>query len=195
MRIFGRGLLLAAALTPVTLPSVPSARVGIYAIVDSVSFEPAEGVAQRIRINGAFAYAEQHCGDCMFVADANRTMRFTDARKGFMYFQLPDLSSGVTQSVIDAMRREWSDIKSVAGTGQAIAFGSWKYAGDIESFREFMKSPNAPGYYINGKSAIIIRMYSLAPGADPQVYEANVGVIKLSAASHDAVIRQLRAAR
>ena len=73
-------VLLAAALLAATGGSVASGRVGVYAIVEAVSFEPAEGPAQRIRIHGAFAFAERHCYDCGFAVNAtlpNRPMAFS----------------------------------------------------------------------------------------------------------------------
>jgi hypothetical protein len=196
-------LILAAALLPGLSSHVKSGRVGVYAIVESVAFEPVEGPPQRIQLRGAFAFTEQLCGDCMFPGDHGRSMVLSEARRGVMYFALPEQSAGITESVIEAIRREWADIRSVAGTGQAIAFGSWRFAGDIDLLIESMQMRAGNSLFINGKRVMQIWPDSLGSvrignvgevrlSAAPSVYETNVGVVRLTVRSHNDVIRQLR---
>jgi hypothetical protein len=79
--------------------------IGIYAIVDKVVFEPNETSPERVQIRGAFAIAE------------GNGYTYKQAERGYLYYKLnPDKAS--------ACRNEWSDLKSVAGTGQIVAFGS-----------------------------------------------------------------------
>jgi len=79
--------------------------IGIYAIVDKVVLEPADGNPQRIQIWGAFCLAEAG-GD-----------RYAAPVRGYLYCKLPPEKANVALA-------EWSDLKSLAGTGQCIGFGS-----------------------------------------------------------------------
>src|SRR6266511_2782240 len=82
--------------------------VGIYALVDKVVFEPNETDPERIQVWGAFAIAEGY------------GYTYKNAERGYLYYKVnPDKPS--------ACRNEWTDMKSIAGTGQIIAFGS-RYA-------------------------------------------------------------------
>jgi hypothetical protein len=79
---------------------------GIYAFVDRVVFEPGEGAPERIQVWGGFALAK-----------AENRNDYRDAERGYMYFKLRPGDEAVCQA-------EWADLKSVAGTGQIVAFGS-----------------------------------------------------------------------
>jgi len=98
-------LCLAAAIFAASaLPSLASDLVGIYALVDKVVLEPNESAPERIQVWGGFALAE------------GRGYEYAPAQRGYMYFKLkPDKQS--------LCRNEWSDLKSVAGTGKIVAFG------------------------------------------------------------------------
>jgi hypothetical protein len=102
-----RTLLCAAALvalvTPVARASDPT---GIYAFVDRVVFEPSDAAPERIQVWGGFALANR----------ANRD-DYHDAERGYMYFKLRPGDEAVC-------KKEWADLKSVAGTRQVVAFGS-----------------------------------------------------------------------
>ncbi len=78
--------------------------VGVYAIVDKVVLEPNDANPERIQIWGAFAIAE------------GRGEAYKDAERGYLYYKLNSEKPAVC-------RTEWSDLKSVAGTGQIVAFG------------------------------------------------------------------------
>lgn len=79
--------------------------VGIYALVDKVVFEPNETNPERIQVWGAFATAE------------GQGYTYKNAERGYMYYK-------VNSEKPAACRNEWSDLKSVAGTGEIVAFGS-----------------------------------------------------------------------
>src|SRR6185295_1378079 len=79
--------------------------VGIYALVDKVVFEPNETNPERIQVWGAFAIAEGY------------GYTYKSAERGYLYYKVNSEKS-------TACRNEWSDLKSVAGTGQIVAFGS-----------------------------------------------------------------------
>ena len=79
--------------------------VGIYAVVDKVVFEPNETSPERIQVWGAFAIAE------------GSGYTYKNAERGYLYYK-------VNSEKATACRNEWADLKSVAGTGQIVAFGS-----------------------------------------------------------------------
>jgi hypothetical protein len=161
--------------------SQASGPVGIYAIVEKVVFEPSEQAPERIQVWGAFAYAD---------AAGGRALAISPARRGYLYFKLPTVIAGFTEpSQLETVRKEWADLKAVAGTGQAIAFGSWGY-----------RSNNRPPHLLErgsrgGEAADMrVRPASEAP-ASPAAYQTNAGIVKLGAdGSHAAVVKQLQEA-
>lgn len=78
---------------------------GVYARVDKVVFEPNDTAPERIQIWGAFALATRD----------NRTS-YDPAQRGYLYYSLKPGKEEVC-------RKEWADIKAVAGSGKIIAFG------------------------------------------------------------------------
>ena len=156
-----------------------SGPLGIYAIVEKIAFEPNEAAPQRIRITGAFAY----------VNEPSRGLGTSAAKRGYMYFKLPD-DAGAAERI----RREWNDIKSVAGTGQAIGFGNWFYVGPFGSIQPDAKTTQIIENSPRGGSSgdMRVRPESEAPGT-PVNYQTNNGVVKLSAeGSNAAIVRALR---
>ena len=98
------GLMVASS--AVLLASGPA---GVYCIIDRVVFEPNDRMPERVQIWGAFAVSTA----------ANYS--FGTPAAGYMYFKLP---TAANQS--DIAKKEWADMKAVAGTGQGISFGlSW----------------------------------------------------------------------
>lgn len=114
-RIFARGnsrkllTLLVALLSLGAARALASDPVGIYALVDRVVLEPNESNPQRIQVWGAFAIAE------------GSGYSYKNAERGYLYYKL-------NPEKPDACHNEWSDLKTVAGTGQIVAFGS-RYGG------------------------------------------------------------------
>jgi hypothetical protein len=83
--------------------------VGIYAIVEKVTFEPNAQAPERILIFGAFA-----------LSDGQHGYGYLPPKRGYLYYSLP---SAVVPWQRDAALKEWADLKKVAGTGDVIAFG------------------------------------------------------------------------
>jgi len=122
-------------------------QVQIYGIVERVLFEPNERMPERIKVWGSFAllYANQEPvvefrgqGDSPYAP-----------HKGFLYFKLPPVAPGDTKkSAQEAAKKEWADLKSVAGTGQAITFGSWTstYSGLVRGSRSESGFVGGPPY-------------------------------------------------
>src|SRR2546427_375867 len=99
-----------------------SGPIAVYALVDKVTFEPNAEKPERLRIDGVF-----------ITADAYAT-----PQRGYLYFTLPKDA--------ELARREWNDLKSVAGTRQVVGFGSsWVVKARVRKVGEEPKSPDEYG--------------------------------------------------
>ena len=141
---------LVAVMLALTAMSVSASDpVGVYCMVDKVIFEPNEANAELIQVWGVFALAMTG-GDI-----------YSEPMKGYMYFSVPSGREAVA-------RKEWADLKSVAGTGQGVAFGA-RYAS--------RDSSNGQIYGLG-----TVRKADAKPG-NPDVYAANGnGVSKVNPA-------------
>ena len=163
-----------------------SGPVGIYGIVERVVFEPNEQAAERIQVWGAFALVDGGTG---------KPLGTTPPVRGYFYFKVPTVFGGWAKGDVATVRREWNDLKAVAGTGQAIGFGSWGYVGRFED-------PHRGGqtYFFEnvpkGGERTDLRVHvSATPRPTPVTYQTDSGIVKLAAAgSHAAVVKQLQAA-
>lgn len=79
--------------------------IGIYARIDKVVLEPGGAAPERIQIWGAFALASKK--------DRNT---YEPAQRGYLYYSIKPGKEEVC-------RKEWTDLKAIAGTGQIIGFG------------------------------------------------------------------------
>lgn len=89
----------------------------VYAIVDKVVLEPNNEAPQRIQVWGIFSLAEGRDG-----------LRYSAPQRGFMYFSLPGAEAvqwraGGNKPSTPIALAEWADLKRIAGTGAAVAFG------------------------------------------------------------------------
>lgn len=166
-----------------------SGPLGIYGIVEKVVFEPNEQSPERVQVWGAFAYVDGGVGSSLAVSAPKR---------GYMYFRLVPATQGGTDQSVTLVRNEWADLKSVAGTGQAVGFGRWGYIGRFGGLQPDTSSRNPP--YIlerapgNPLTDLRVRPASEAPTA-PALYQTDSGVVKLSeSGSHAAIVKQLKAA-
>jgi hypothetical protein len=155
-----------------------SGPLGIYGIVEKVVFEPSETAPERIQLWGAFAYV-----------DGMQGLTVSAAKRGYLYFR-------IDPSQADLIKTEWADLKAVAGTEQAVAFGYWSYIGAFGSLQPDARSASPP--YIlerapgNPLTDLRVRPASEAP-ASPTLYQTNAGIVKLSATgSHAAIVKQLK---
>lgn len=99
------GLMVLGASIGLTVALQASDMVGVYAVVEKVMLEPADAAPERIQIWGAFALADQKSGST-----------YDPAQRGYMYFTCPQGKESIC-------RKEWADLKSVAGKGTGIGFG------------------------------------------------------------------------
>lgn len=101
----------AAALIALALIAAPrleaSDPIGVYALVDRVELEPADGPAERIRLHGVFCRARG-----VGLGDYYET-----PTRGQLFYRLPESSP-------ELARDQWRDMQSIAGTGAVVGFGS-----------------------------------------------------------------------
>lgn len=176
MKILKAFLALAVVLSPLVLRA--SGPIGVYAVIDKVIFEPNDQSPTRVQVWGAFAYVDGGTGGTTI----------SEIQRGYMYF-------GTDGPAPAAVLNEWRDLKTVAGTGQAVGFGRWLYSGPFGSLKPNAPPENLP--HIFGGSSMTdmrIRPASETPGK-PAFYETNSGVVKLQDfGSHADIVKRLRAA-
>ena len=85
------------------------ATIGIYALIDRVTLAPDGDAPNTIRISGWFA-----------VPPAMSSGSYQAPRHGTLYFRLP---ASVEQA--DAARKDWLELKKLAGSGRVIGFGQY----------------------------------------------------------------------
>ncbi len=104
--------LLVAASTLLLLHSPRSvlaknASIGIYAIVDQVTFEPGAGAPHSVRISGIFV-----------VPVPMSSGKYRSPQRGYFYF-------GIAPGAEQATQRDWSELKILAGSGKVVGFGQY----------------------------------------------------------------------
>jgi hypothetical protein len=83
-----------------------NASIGIYAIVEHVTFDP-ENAPNFVRIAGVFVVpARMSSGS------------YRSPQKGYLYFR-------IAPGMEEAVRRDWNALKVAAGTGKVVAFGEY----------------------------------------------------------------------
>jgi hypothetical protein len=83
-----------------------SGPIGVYALVEKVAFEPSADKPDHIRITGVFITAEEGSSDV-----------YSAPQRGYLYLALPRGNEQLA-------RREWEDLKSIAGSRQVVGLGS-----------------------------------------------------------------------
>jgi hypothetical protein len=144
-----RTKLFAAALMGVaaTVIGHASDRVAVYAKVDRVVLEPTIEAPDTIQIWGVFS-----------IAQSNNPNDYRPPARGYLYYRLPTNR--------DVARREWADLKQLAGSSQLVAFGSrWEGAPRLRGADE--------------------------PPANPDVYTVNTGLTKVAGRTDYAPVRAL----
>jgi hypothetical protein len=132
---------LAVLIAPASRASDPT---GIYAFVDRVVFEPSEAEPERIQVWGGFALANR----------ANRD-DYHDGEKGYLYLKLRPGDEVVC-------KKEWADLKSVAGSGQFVAFGS-RFEQPQVKVRKADAKPENPDPHPKSVGINKVRMRDYAP--------------------------------
>jgi hypothetical protein len=118
---------------------------GIYGFVDRVVFEPSEAAPERIQVWGGFALAKK---------SANNS-EYSDAERGFLYFKLRPGDEEIC-------KKEWADLKAVAGTKQIVSFGSRHFDPQPKLRKDDAKVEN-PDVYPKSWGMNKVRMRDYAP--------------------------------
>jgi len=157
-------ILIGVALVSAPMKLKASASIGIFAIVEKVVFEPGDHDQQRVKIWGAFAVPQPKSGG-----------QYLRAQRGYLYFStVPERDATV--------KKEWADLKSIAGTGQAIGFGQYWIANPRSAAR-------------NAHVPLEVQVHKPADDAQPTAYPVGMGVATLGVAgSPPAILGQLRQA-
>jgi hypothetical protein len=122
------GLIILAVAIGTTAALYASDRIGVYAVVDKVVFEPSDAAPARVQIWGAFALADRKDGSA-----------YGPAEKGYLYYSCPQGSESIC-------RKEWSDLKSLAGKNVGAGFGQrYESAGRV---RKADEKPASPDVYV-----------------------------------------------
>ena len=101
-----------------------SGPIAVYALVDKVTLEPNADKPERIRISG------------VFITAAERADVYSAPQRGYLYLALPGPNR-------DLALREWSDLKSIAGSRQVVGVGSsWGAKVRVRKIDEEAKSPD-----------------------------------------------------
>src|SRR2546428_437433 len=152
-----------------------SGTADIYALIEKVVLEPNDVAPERVQIWGAFAFDRP--GNWT-PPDFTRAQGYPPNQpgRGYLYFKLP-----AVETEARAARSEWAELKAIAGTGQAIAFGriNYVYFGMMRNQHEtdFIDS-NGFVFSAAGEESVRIRKES-APPHDPVTYPASAGIVKL----------------
>lgn len=148
--LFALALAFAAASFAAARSNPVSDPVGAFARIEKVVFEPSSGTPERVQIWGAFALAGRENGNA-----------YKAPERGYLYFS-------VKPGKEEPCRKEWADLKAIAGTDQIIGFGMRYQA------MRLRKATDTP--------------------TDPDVYPIGFGLIKISDRNSDyPPIRDLKA--
>ena len=129
--------------------------VGIYAIVDQVTFEPNDSSPNFVRISGVFV-----------VPVRMSSCSYQRPQKGYLYFRI---APGTEQ----ATRRDWSELRAVAGSGKVVAFGEY-----------WVPNPDDP--WGNPHHSLEVTVHAEGDSATPDVYPIPQGVMKADDMVHGA---------
>jgi hypothetical protein len=123
-------VLLAAMMGAAVTTAWASDPIGVFAKIDKVVLEPDENSPERIQVLGSFC-----------VADPKDRDSYSAPQKGYLYYKLPEAKA-------EAARKEWNDLKAVAGSGDVIGFGS-RFA-TLPKVRAAKDKPENPDVYSVG---------------------------------------------
>jgi hypothetical protein len=131
-----KALAVALALVSGAMVLNASDRIGVYALVDKVVFEPSADNPERIQIWGAFSIATRNDRD-----------NYEPVQRGYLYL--------TAASDRRLTRAEWNDLKAVAGTRSIVGFSS--RFGQSLLVRAAGEPPQRPDPYVLGVGVHRIR--------------------------------------
>lgn len=164
-------------------PVLASGTLGIFAVIDRVVFQPNAEAPETVQVFGAFAY---------YGGSISETAEFTAPVSGYLYFKLPSRGN------VDVARREWADLAAVAGTREAVAFGNYGYIGRFDAIAADIPSNTVDGRRDDGNIGyplglgMSVQNASVPPSMPAEYNSAGIGVVRLGAGNHEALVTQLR---
>jgi hypothetical protein len=120
-------------------PAWASDPIGIYALIDKVVLEPNAEAPTRIQVWGAFTFAKEAGGNS-----------YAAPVRGYLYYR-------VAEGKEDVCRKEWADMKKIAGTGEVIGMGSSFDRTALGSVRGAYEKAEKPDAYPLGMGLVRIR--------------------------------------
>jgi len=119
------GLVVLGACVALSVVLRASDMVGVYAVVEKVTLEPSDKAPERVQVWGAFSFADTKNGSA-----------YGPVERGYLYYSCPSGQESIC-------RKEWSDLKSVAGKSTAVGFGMrFKPTGRVRKADEKVASPD-----------------------------------------------------
>jgi hypothetical protein len=145
-----RVVMLSAAviLLLVQISLAKNGNIGIYGIVDKVVFEPDEGSPERIQIWGLFV-----------VPIPISSGLYKAPQRGVLYFSIPPDRKEIA-------RKEWVELKSLAGSGQILGFTEY-----------WVANPSDPQG--NPHTSLVVHVHKNGPLGLPDAYPLGIGVLRI----------------
>jgi hypothetical protein len=122
--------------------------VGIYGIVDKVVFEPDGSTPERIQIWGSFV-----------VPVPISSGLYKAPRRGVLYFSVPPNRK-------ETARKEWIELKRLAGSGQILGFTEY-----------WVPNPSDPQG--NPHTSLVVHLHKNGPLGLPDAYPLGIGVLRI----------------
>jgi hypothetical protein len=122
--------------------------IGIYGIVDKVVFEPDEGSPERIQIWGLFV-----------VPIPISSGLYKAPQRGVLYFSIPPDRKEIA-------RKEWIELKRLAGSGQILGFTEY-----------WVANPSDPQG--NPHTSLVVHVHKSGPLGLPDAYPLGIGVLRI----------------
>jgi hypothetical protein len=129
--------------------------IGIYAVIDQVTFEPEGPSPNLVRISGVFV-----------IPRPMTSGSYESAQRGYIYFRIPP-------GMEEAARKDWNELRTAAGTGRVIGFCQY-----------WVPNPADPSYPGHGGGnphrALEVHVHADGEAASPEVYPLphSKGIVK-----------------
>jgi hypothetical protein len=136
--------------------------IGIYAIVDRIVFEPNDNSPERLQIWGVFV-----------VPVRMSSGEYQAAQRGVLYFR-------VVPGMEEAARKEWAELKTMAGTGRAFGFTNYWMPDPTDSQRS---------------TSLEVHVYKNRDLGAPNSYPLGIGILKTNDGTNpdfDRIVTQLK---
>jgi hypothetical protein len=135
-------------LSLVQISRAKNGNIGIYGIVDKVVCEPSESSPERIQVWGLFV-----------VPVPISSGLYKAPERGVLYFGIPADRKEIA-------KKEWVELKRLAGTGQILGFSEY-----------WVPNPSDPQG--NPHTSLVVQVHKNGPLGLPDAYPLGIGVLKI----------------